>query len=81
MRDFSRNLTLRCPTCANDQFISADEFGSEFEGSYGTSYYKCLDCGLVISENDLLDANNELIETNLEEICHDLEKELKEALK
>ncbi len=76
---YSRQVTLLCPTCGNDQFAhnGADAQTSEL--------LTCAGCGLEISKDDLIRANAENVDEHVKEIgkeaVKDLQRELHESLK
>lgn len=85
MKDYSREITLLCPVCGNDQFESLDvEDGDELTAP-DTIRYKCSDCKSIYTKAELINSNNESIEDNIDEmekeVIKDLEKKLKKMFK
>lgn len=85
MKDYSREITLLCPVCGNDQFESLDvEDGDELTAP-DTIRYKCSDCKSIYTKAELINSNNESIEDNIDEmekeVMKDLEKKLKKMFK
>lgn len=85
LKDLSRNVTLYCPVCGNDQFESLDEQFENLMDADESVRFKCSDCGRVISKDELLEENQDVINANIEEIekeaVKEIEKELEKALK
>lgn len=77
MNKLSRNISLRCSTCGNDQF----SYDSEVENPI----YKCTDCSKEFTKDELLVENQFLINTNIEEVkkeaINELQKELNKLFK
>ena len=85
MKDYKRTITLLCPLCGNDQFESLDvEEGEELDAP-DTIRFKCSDCKSIFTKAELIENNNESIESSIdevkEEVIKDLEKKLKELFK
>ena len=78
----SRNVTLYCPNCGNDQFSTLD---NDVDGPSDDIKYQCSDCKLIITKSELIDANQDVINANIEDIkqeaVNELEKSLKKAFK
>ena len=67
----NRSVTLLCPTCENTEMESLD-------GSHDVSgSFKCNSCGLEITKEDLINANQENINANLDEVKELATKEFK----
>lgn len=85
MKDFSMNVTLYCPICGNDQFSTIDEYDGDLKEADGSIRFKCSDCGLIITKEELLDQNQDVINANIDdmkdEIIKEFNKNLKKALK
>ena len=85
MQDLYRNVSLLCPTCGNDQFETLNEVEGELKDADDTVRFKCSDCGLIISKEELLESNQEIINANVEDLGKDIvkefEKELRKAVK
>ena len=85
MKDFSRNITMHCPVCGNDQFSSLDSEFEDLSDAPDNARLQCSDCKTVFSKEELIEENQEAINDNVEEIKQDvvkeIEKELKKALK
>lgn len=85
MKDLSRNVTLLCSICGNDQFSTLDSKYEDMREAPDNARFKCSDCGRVVSKRELIDENEEIINANVEDIkkeaIAEFEKELKKALK
>lgn len=85
MKDLSRNVTLFCDVCGNDQFSTLDEIKCELSEAPDETRMQCSDCGKVFTKVELLEVNQEVINTNIEEIkkeaIKEMEKKLAKALK
>ena len=71
VNDFGRSISLACPTCGNE----------EFEHDEASPTCKCTDCGLLISHDDLKEANSDRIEAAVEEMKADVMGDMQERLK
>lgn len=85
MKDLNRKVTLYCSVCGNDQFSTLDEITCELSEAPDDTRMKCSDCGKVFTKGELLEANQEVINANIEDIkdeaIKEFEKELAKALK
>lgn len=85
MKDLSRNVTLYCDVCGNDQFSTLDTIFCELSDAPDETKMQCSDCKKVFTKVELLEVNQPVINANLEdikeEVVKELEKELKKALK
>lgn len=80
---YNRTLSMRCPTCAGDQF--------EFEHGVDETIElaTCAACGRVLTKDELIRENSELIDAQVNEIgaemvkdaAEEMRKALKKALK
>ncbi|GGD87009.1 hypothetical protein GCM10011515_03120 [Tsuneonella deserti] len=72
---YSRSVTMLCPTCGNTDF--------EREGDNST--LRCVGCDRVFEQEELVRANGEVIEAELDEmktgVLRDAKKELRDTLK
>ena len=74
---------MHCPVCGNTMFSVIDnkwEHASP-EVIPGDAEYKCSDCGMVISKDKLLAANQSVIDANIEDIKDEALKEIEKKLK
>ncbi len=85
MKDLSRQVSLRCCVCANDQFSRVDGKDINVTESNDSTEYKCSDCGAVFSKAQLFENNSGLIDANMEDLekeaFSEVEKELKKMFK
>jgi uncharacterized Zn finger protein len=85
MKDLSRNVTLFCDVCGNDQFSTLDEITCELKEAPDETKVKCSDCGMIFTKAELLEVNQEVINANIKDIKNEavkeFEKELAKALK
>lgn len=85
MKDLSRNVTLYCDVCGNDQFSTLDEIACELTDAPDETRIQCSDCKKIFTKAELLEVNQEVIDANIEDIkkeaVKEFEKELAKALK
>ena len=85
MKDLSRNVSLYCPVCGNDQFETVDVDAEDLLDAEGSTKFKCSDCGKIITKDELIEENQEVINSNIRDIekeaVKELEKELKKVFK
>lgn len=85
MKDLSRNVTLFCSVCGNDQFSTLDEEIDDLMEAPDDTKIKCSDCGRVFTKAELIEENQDVINANIEDIKNEamkeIEKELSKALK
>jgi uncharacterized Zn finger protein (UPF0148 family) len=76
---YNRSVTQYCPTCGGIDFSHDGADGQTSE------LFTCGNCGLQISKDDLIRANDENVQAHVKEIeqavAKDLQKELHESLK
>lgn len=81
MKDFSRTISLMCPTCGNKDFKSLD---CDFEEIYDVpdNYrLKCNDCGAVFTKQELFEDNTDVINATIKDMEDDVMKEISKILK
>ena len=85
MKDISRNVTLVCPLCGNDQCSSIDCELSSLKEAPGETRIKFSDCGRITTKDILIEENQEIINANIEDIkkeaVSDAKKEIEKMLK
>lgn len=70
----NRSITLLCPTCGDTEMES-------LEGPHDVSnLFKCNNCGLEITKDELINSNQENINLHVEEIKVEATKELQSEL-
>ena len=80
MKDLNTNVSLICRICGNNLFSALGHDGEEFAEFSEVPYYKCSDCGRLISKNQLIEENQETINANIEEIKKEAVDEMKKEL-
>lgn len=85
MKNLDRSVSMLCPVCGNDQFESLNPEWDDFSDAPDDIKFRCSDCGKIITKEDLLSENSEIIEFSIDELKNDavkeIENELKKALK
>ena len=85
MKDISRNVSLVCPLCGNDQFSSIDCDLDKLKEAPGETKIECSTCGRITTKDALIEDNQEKINVNIEDVkkeeISEVEKKLKKALK
>ena len=81
MKDLSRNVSLLCPVCGNDQFSAVNDNIENLKDAPDETRIKCSDCGATRTKAELIEENQEIINANIEDIKKEaiskIEKELK----
>ena len=77
----SRNVTLYCPTCGNDQFSCVDMEIDDLSGAPDDTRIQCADCKCIFTKAELIETNQDDINANIEEMKKDLLKDLEKKLK
>ena len=77
--EYSRSLSLLCPTCAGAEF----EFDAQ--ENEATRIYSCQGCGLKFSHDEIMISNSARIGAEVEqiksEVLGDVQKKLRDAFK
>ena len=85
MKDMSREVSMLCPVCGNDQFESLDEQYPDPNDAPDGVLLKGSDCGATYTKEELFHENSEKIglavEDLKEEVAQEIEKGLKKAMK
>lgn len=81
MRDYGRNIPLRCPRCGNDQFsTNSDYHGDPFDAP-DEIVYQCSDCKSFYSKAEIFEENQALIDSYVEamqkEVVQDITKDFR----
>ncbi|MDJ0821117.1 MAG: hypothetical protein QNJ09_04795 [Paracoccaceae bacterium] len=78
-KDYSRIVSLVCPTCACEEFAYDEELPED------SRIYTCQDCGRQFNHSEIIDENGTRVEDQIEEmkqeVLKDLQKDLRKALK
>ena len=80
MKDLSRNVTLFCSVCGNDQFSTLDEEIDDLMEAPDDTKIKCSDCGRVFTKAELIEENQDVINANIEDIKNEAMKEIEKEL-
>lgn len=80
MKGISRNVTLVCPLCGNDQFSSVDCELNSLKEAPGETQIKCSDCGRITTKDVLIQDNQEIINANIEDIKKEAVSEAKKEI-
>ena len=82
MKDLSRKVSLHCPVCGNTMWSNVDETldNTNLEEAPGSTLFKCSDCGKVISKDDLIKANEGIINENVDDIVNETLEETKKEI-
>ncbi len=77
----SRNVMLYCPTCGNDQFSCVNAEIDDLSDAPDDTRIQCADCKGIFTKAELIEANQDVINANIEEATRDLMKDLEKKLK
>ena len=77
----SRYVTLYCPVCGNDQFSSLDSETDDLSDAPDGTRIQCADCKCIFTKAELIEANQDIIDANIEEMKEELLKDLEKELK
>ena len=80
MKDLSRQVTMLCPICGNDQFESLDEEFEDLSDAPDEVRLKCSDCGSVFTKEELMRENAEKIDIAVDAMVKDAKKEIEKEL-
>jgi len=61
MKDLSRNVSLLCPVCGNDQFSAVNDNIENPKDAPDETRIKCSDCGATRTKAELIEENQEII--------------------
>lgn len=81
MKNLERKVTLYCPICGNDQFSCIDESIDNLSDAPNDVTLKCSDCGRILTKEELIESNQDIINANIEDIKQEAIKELEKRLK
>ena len=76
-----RNIKLHCPTCGNDQFSCVDYENESLSNAPDDTKIQCADCKCIITKAELIEANHDAIDANIEEVQEDLLIDLEKKIK
>lgn len=77
----SRNVTLYCPTCGNDQFSCVNMEIDDLSCAPDETKIQCADCKCIFTKAELIEVNQDVINANIEEMKQDLMKDFEKKLK
>lgn len=80
MKNLSKNVTLYCDICGNDQFSTIDNLDCELQDALGETKIKCSDCGKIFTKDELIELNQEVINANIEDVKKEAIKEFEKNL-
>lgn len=77
----NRNVRLHCPTCGNDQFSCVDVNFDDLSDAPDEVKLKCADCNSIFTKGELIEANEDTINANIEDIKNEAMQKIEESLK
>lgn len=77
MCNYSRSVSMYCPICGNDQFSCVDEEIEDLSNSPDDTRIQCSDCKTIFTKGELIEANQDNISANVEEIEQEIVSDLK----
>ncbi len=77
----NKTVSLYCPTCGNDQFSFMDEGIDTLSDAPDGTKIQCVDCKCIFTKAELIEANQNVISANIEEVKQDLLKDIRKKLK
>ena len=81
INELSRNVSLICPVCGNDQFRIMGAEDNELKNTSGEVQVQCSDCGAVFSKEEIIEENSEKIDIAIEELKDDIAAEIEKEVK
>lgn len=81
MKDIEKSISMRCSICGNDQFSTVDERVEDIQEADDEVEIKCSDCGRVVTKEQLIEENSEIISANIEDIKEEFIGELQKKFK
>ena len=81
MKDLSRQVTMLCPVCDNDQFESLDEEFEDLTDAPNESRLICSDCRSIFTKEELMRENAKKIDIAVDAMVKDAKKEIEKELK
>lgn len=85
MKNFEMNISLQCSICGNDQFSPVDESIEDMHDAPDDTLIKCSDCQRIVTKEQLIEENSNIINANMEDLkeqaIKELEKEIKKMFK
>ena len=81
MRTDSKNATLYCPICGNDLFSYIGVETNYLSDAPDNMKIQCADCKHILTKAELIEANQDVINANVEEVKQELMKDFEKKLK
>ena len=79
--NIEKEINLICPVCGNDQFSSLDVPIGELKDGFEINRVQCSDCHRIFTKEELLNENQERIDSEVEQITDDITKQLDKEIK
>ena len=77
----NRNVRLHCHTCGNDQFSCVDVNFDDLSDAPDKVKLKCADCNSIFTKGELIEANEDTINANIEDIKNEAMQKIEKSLK
>lgn len=81
LKNINKKISLICPICGNDQFISLDVPIGELKDGSETNRVQCSDCYRIFTKEELLTENQELIDCEVKQFKDEIIKQVNEEIK
>ncbi|MDD4350985.1 MAG: hypothetical protein PHP83_02255 [Clostridia bacterium] len=81
MKDLSKRIELYCPICGCSDFSSLDIETKELLNADDSSKVQCANCKKIFKISEILDSNQEIINSNIEKIQNEALLEIEKQLK
>lgn len=81
MENMKKNIRMKCSVCGNDQFSVVTEGLEDLNSAPGEAEVKCSDCGRVTTKDQLIEDNEYIIESNIEDLKKEFIKQLNKDIK
>ncbi len=80
MKNMEKSISLKCGVCGNDQFSTVDESIEDMLSAPKETEVRCSDCGRVITKEQLIEENSNVIEANIEDFKVEIVKQLQKDI-
>ena len=77
----NRSVKLYCPVCGNDYYLSLDNEINNISEATDDTRIQCTDCKSVFTKAELMEANQDIINANIEEVEQEMVKEIENRIK
>ncbi len=81
MKNIERNVVMLCSVCGNDRFKSLDVECEDFLHVNEIGRVRCSNCGTEYTKQDIIDSNEEIINSTIDEVKRESIKELEKEIK